>query len=87
MSPDTATKTEPLFYSIHDAAHALAISPWSVKDLLKRQVLRARKAGRRTLVEGQSVREYAAGLPQAKFQPPPARRAPAKGAAACNEVA
>jgi len=73
MTPETSTKSEPLFYSIADTAHILAVSPWSVKDLLKRKVLRARKAGTRTLVEGPSVRDYAASLPAAKFLPPKRR--------------
>jgi hypothetical protein len=74
MAPRASTKTEPLFYSIVDTAHILAMSPWSVKDLLKRKVLRARKAGRRTLVEGPSVQDYAASLPAAKYMPPRRRR-------------
>ena len=73
MSPDTATNTEPLFYSIADTARVLALSAWTVKQLLALQVLRAKKAGRRTLIEGQSVRDYAAALPPAKFLPPKRR--------------
>jgi hypothetical protein len=75
MNSETSAKTEPLFYSIDDTAHILAMSPWTVKDLLKRKVLRARKAGRRTLIEGPSVRDYAAALPAAKFLPPRRRTA------------
>lgn len=74
MRPETSTKSEPLFYSVADTAHILAMSPWSVKDLLKRKLLRAKKAGRRTLIEGPSVRDYAASLPAATFMAPRHRR-------------
>jgi excisionase family DNA binding protein len=67
----TDQKTEPLFYSVEDAAHELAMSKWWVREMLRRGVLRARKAGRRTIIEGQSVRDYAATLPAAEFNGEP----------------
>jgi hypothetical protein len=47
------------------------MSQWWVRDALRRGVLRARKAGRRTIIEGQSVRDYAAALPAAEFNGEP----------------
>ncbi len=66
---------EPLFIGIQDAAKLFGVSEWIVKnDYLRRGVLRARKAGRRTLIEYDSVKEFAAALPKAKFAAP--RRKP-----------
>lgn len=69
---------EPAFLSIDATAEYLHVSPWSVKELLRRHVLRAKKAGRRTLVEFGSVRAYAQSLPTAEFAP--SRRAKMKAA-------
>jgi excisionase family DNA binding protein len=60
-------KSDPLFYSVDDAAHELAMSKWWVREMLRRGVLRARKAGRRTIIENDSFRAYAAALPAAEF--------------------
>jgi hypothetical protein len=59
------------FYSIPDAGKSLAdMSPWQVKQLLRERKLLAKKAGRRTLITGESLREYARSLPDARFLPP-----------------
>jgi hypothetical protein len=65
-----ATLPLPMFEAINECARQLAISPWSVKDLLRKQKLRAKKHGRRTMVEVASRLEYAASLPDATFAPP-----------------
>jgi hypothetical protein len=71
MSLEIETSTQPavLFLSIRDAAVTLALSQWAIKDLLRRDVLKGRKHGRRTLVTVSSIRAYADGLPSAKFLP------------------
>lgn len=61
---------EPLFLSIGETARVLAVSDWQVKEALRRKRLRARKAGRRTIIEFQSVLELAESLPKAEFAPP-----------------
>jgi hypothetical protein len=65
---------EPKYLSIADTAGHLAISPWSVKMLLRAGQLRAVKSGTRTLVEFASVKEHAASLPKAEFLPPSSKR-------------
>jgi hypothetical protein len=65
-------KTErgpPLFVSIDDAALLTAESAWTVKQRLRDGTYRARKAGRRTLVEYESILAYAMKLPAATFAP------------------
>jgi hypothetical protein len=69
-APDVLAGIEPAFVSVKFAAAFVAESPWAIKDKLRRGILRARKAGRRTLVEFQSLRDYAASLPTATFAPP-----------------
>jgi excisionase family DNA binding protein len=66
-APPADPPAHAVFYSIEGAARTLALSEWSIKDLLRQGKLRARKSGRRTLIEGDSVREYAASLPPATF--------------------
>ena len=65
---------EPLLISIKDAAKLVGLSEWSVEDLLRRGIYRAKKAGRRTLIEFASVKAHTAALPSAKFAPPRERR-------------
>ena len=65
---------EPAFVSIEDAANYTSESPWVIKDLLRRGILKAKKAGRRTIVEFAGVKARAANLPVAKFAPPRERR-------------
>jgi hypothetical protein len=60
----------PLFVSIKEVAEMTGESTWTVKDLLRRGIYKARKAGRRTLVEFESVKQRADSLPIAQFAPP-----------------
>ena len=62
--------SDPIFVSIADAASALGVSVWQVKQELRGGRLRARKAGRRTVVEYASVLALAESLPKAEFAPP-----------------
>jgi hypothetical protein len=71
---------EPAYVSIENAANYTSESPWIIKDLLRRGALKAKKAGRRTLVEFAGVKERAANLPDAKFAPPRERRRSPKAA-------
>jgi hypothetical protein len=63
-----------LFYSVKDAADMLAVSPWAIKDYLRRDLLEGRKAGRRTLVTAASLHARAAQFPKAVFLPPRQKR-------------
>jgi hypothetical protein len=68
--------SDPMFEEIAESARQLALSEWSIKDLLRKRRLKAKKAGRRTLVDVQSRKDYANSLPDAKFlEPKPRRRA------------
>ncbi len=60
-----------LLWSIAEAAQATGESIWSVKQRLRAGIYRAKKSGKRTLVVPESVKEYAAGLPDATFAPLP----------------
>jgi hypothetical protein len=59
----------PIFVSIGDAALLTGESIWTVKQRLREGTYRARKAGRRTLIEYASVKAHAADLPAAQFAP------------------
>jgi hypothetical protein len=59
----------PIFVSIGDAALLTGESIWTVKQRLREGTYRARKAGRRTLIEYASVKTHAASLPAAQFAP------------------
>jgi hypothetical protein len=61
----------PLALTIADAAKATGESEWTVKDRLRKGQYRARKAGKRTLVELPSIVEHWESLPRAKFTPAP----------------
>ncbi len=65
---------KPLFLSIKNTSTFTGESEWVVKQKLRRGRYRARKSGRRTLVEYASIIEDAATLPVAKFAPPRVRR-------------
>jgi excisionase family DNA binding protein len=65
---------EPAFMSIDEAARYTGESTWTVKNLLRIGVYRAKKAGRRTLIEFGSIKERTAKLPEAKFAPPRRRK-------------
>ena len=71
MTDDDA---DDLGWSINETSKKTSESPWKVKDRLRRGEYRARKAGRRTIIEPASVREVWAKLPIAKFAPPRVRR-------------
>jgi hypothetical protein len=73
--PVKLTEIEPLYISIAAAAKLSDESVWSVKVRLREGVYRARKSGRRTLVEVASVKDYLANLPVAKFRPMKRRKA------------
>lgn len=75
MQTQSAEHIDARFRSIDESAKILAVSAWTVKDLLRKGILRARKSGRRTLVECESISTYAASLPIATFTPPVKRRA------------
>ena len=69
-------KSNPLFISIKDSARERAVSDWTIKDELRRGLLRARKDGRRTLIEYASHIERAESLPKAEFAPSKSRVLP-----------
>jgi hypothetical protein len=82
ISKLTSSAIEPLYVSIKIAADYTAESQWKVKERLRDGTYRARKSGRRTLVEFASVKEHAVKLPKAEFAPPHVRRQRNSGAAA-----
>jgi hypothetical protein len=63
-------KSQPMFEEKSESARQLAVCLWSVNDLLRKKKIRAKKFGRRTLVEVQSRIDYANSLPDATFAPP-----------------
>lgn len=62
--------TTPLAYPIKDACAALGISRSRIYELIGAGKLDARKAGRRTVITGESVKKYMATLPKAMMKPP-----------------
>jgi hypothetical protein len=65
---------EPVFVSILEAARLTSESTWTVKQLLRSGVYRARKAGSRTLIEYSTIKARAESLPAATFAAPRKRR-------------
>jgi hypothetical protein len=61
---------EPLGISIKQAAEVTGESTWQVKQKLRNGTYRAKKSGRRTIVEFTSVKAAWEKLPNAKFMPP-----------------
>lgn len=61
---------EPLGISISKTAEITSESTWKVKQRLRAGEYRAKKAGRRTIVDYGSVKDVWANLPDAKFLPP-----------------
>jgi hypothetical protein len=55
---------DPIFVSVKQAAAALNISPWVCYQLLDQKKIASRYQGRRRLVVVDSLREYAASLPE-----------------------
>lgn len=64
------TTLEPILVSIPTAADHTGESVWTVKQRLRAGIYRARKSGRRTLVELKSIKEHVATLPPAEFKKP-----------------
>ena len=56
-------KPDPIFISVKEAAEMLALTTWSVYQMLDRQEIASQYHGRRRLVVLKSLREYAASLP------------------------
>jgi excisionase family DNA binding protein len=53
--------------SIADAAATLALSTWTIRQLIAQGKLAARKFGKRTLPEFASLQKYARSLPKARL--------------------
>ena len=68
-------RDDELGWSIRKTAENTSESIWRVKDRLRRGQYRAVKAGRRTIVLPDSVREVFATFPPARFTPPRPRKA------------
>jgi hypothetical protein len=73
-SAERSATSDPMFEEIAESARQLAVSKWFVKDLLRKKKLKAKKAGRRTIIDVQSRKDYADALPDAEFSPPRLRR-------------
>lgn len=54
---------DPIYVSVKDAAVALGVSEWTIRQRLDQQAIESRYEGRKRLVVVASLREYAAGLP------------------------
>jgi hypothetical protein len=65
--PSAPSPIEPILCSVRDAAEALSITPWTVRQAIAHGKIEARKIGKRTLPVIASVRAYSAGLPRAKL--------------------
>lgn len=55
---------DPIFVSVKEAARMLGLSTWSMYQKLDQQVIASRYDGRKRLVVVESLREYAAALPE-----------------------
>ena len=71
---------EPAFLPIPAASKFLGLSPASIYRLIGLGKLQAVKAGGKTLLVMQSLRDYAASLPPAKIKPPHNRMGVAQAA-------
>lgn len=60
---------DPIFVSVKDAAQALSLTPWTVYQLANNGHLESRYHGRRRLIVVESLRKYAAGLPDTAPEP------------------
>jgi excisionase family DNA binding protein len=69
------TQMPPLLLSIQATMQATGLPRSTVYRLLAEGALGARKAGRRTLVDAETVRAYVAGLPAATFRTSSAKAA------------
>jgi hypothetical protein len=61
--PNPAESVTPIFVSVKQAADMLAISPWSMYQLLDEGSVKSQYKGRRRLVQVASLKEYADNLP------------------------
>ena len=59
---------ETLAYRIPDAGRMTGLGNTKLYELIGQGVLDARKAGSRTLITGESLRAYVAGLPKAEIK-------------------
>ena len=75
-----AQAVEPALLSIPASSEFLGLSPASLYRLIGLGKLQAVKAGGRTLLVMQSLRDYAASLPPAKIKPPHNRMGVAQAA-------
>jgi excisionase family DNA binding protein len=65
----------PQFYRVPDAAREFGLSRSALYVLLAEGKILARKVGKRTLIEGASVRDFLGNQPFASFRPPPGSNA------------
>jgi excisionase family DNA binding protein len=59
---------EPMLYTLPDASRLTGLGHTKLYELIGKGVLHARKAGSRTLITGESLRAYIAGLPKAEIR-------------------
>lgn len=62
-------QVDPIYVSVKEAARILGLSTWSVYQKLDGQAIASRYDGRKRLVVMESLREYAAGLPEVAPKP------------------
>ena len=55
---------DPIYVSVKEAARILGLSPWSIYQKLNDQQIESRYDGRKRLVVVESLRKYAASLPE-----------------------
>ncbi len=60
-------ETEPLAYRIDDAKRRIGVGTTRLYELIGAGHLDARKAGNRTLITAESLRQYVASLPKANI--------------------
>jgi hypothetical protein len=70
----TGQALKPLGVSIKQASEITGESEWTVKQKLRRGVYQAKKAGRRTIVDYQSIEAAWNALPDATFKAPTPRK-------------
>ena len=71
---------EPLFITLPVARALAGVGRSTLYRALIRGDVRARKAGRRTLIERASLEAWLRSLPTATFAPPPTQPVPARAA-------
>lgn len=58
------TQLDPIYVSVKEAARILGLSTWSLYQKLDKQVIESRYDGRKRLVVVESLRRYAANMPE-----------------------